>query len=1119
MKVQSVFLAGLILCVSGLWGVSNPCAALATRCTQWVAQAVSVQGRVEVQYPGDTLWHPVRYQDTFCPGDVLRTHADSRADLTLCNQSVLRLSQNARITLQKAAQEHNSLLDFFKGAAHFLSREPRSLKVRTPNLVAGIRGTEFYLEVKEETTFLTIFSGEVLARNKAGSLRLTSGQSARARADLAPATSVVARPRDAVHWALHYPPVIDRDETGPEDELSPEYHTGRASRLLAVGSVQQAQERLAQALKLEPQNSEALALQTIIAIVHNDKGRALDIAREAVRNNPDSATAHIALSYALQAHFDLNEALQSLQVAVAKDPQNALAWARLAEMSSSFGRLEEALQAARKASTLSPSLSRTQTVLGFASLNHIRIEDALSAFHEAIRLDQADPLPRLGLGLALIRKGKLHQGRQSIEIAASLAPNTSLIRSYLGKAYSEEKRTGLDDLELSIAKELDPKDPTPFFYDAIQKQTDNQQVKALQSMQRAIELNNNRAIYRSKLLLDSDLAARSASLARIYRDLGFDQLALVEGWTSVNTAPNNFSAHRFLADSYSALPRHEIARVSELLRSQLLQPLNMTPIQPRLAESNLFLISGQGPAELSFNEFNPLFARNRITVQTTGAVAEDETMTGEGIASAISDSLSLSAGLTHFETDGWRDNADQDDDIANVFLQWQASPDTSLQAEFRRRNTENGDLQLNFFEDAFFPDEHQDTDVDTFRLGFRHDLSHSSQLLANVQYADKKVDYSNRIQTVTPFLPGSEAIIDFQPTVDIDEDYFGTELQHIFSSTTLNIVSGGGSFDIQGEETEITETTVTLPPPMPSPPTSTSPPLEKALDVSHTNLYLYTYLNVIEDLTLTVGASGDFFDSDYSRTEDRDQFNPKLGLIWTPWQGTTLRGAIFRTLKRTLITDQTLEPTQVAGFNQFYDDVDSTEAWHFGGAIDQAFTERLYGGLSLAARALEVPAPLGGTRVPSERIDWDERLGRAYLYLVPHDWVGLSLEYLVESFDYSQEFNLGASEVTTHRLPLGIKAFHPCGASFSLKATYWHQKGEFLPFLADFKPENYVSESDDFWTVDAALSYRLPRRCGMVSLGARNLFDQNFEYFETDIDNPRVQPGRSLFFRITLELP
>jgi tetratricopeptide (TPR) repeat protein len=211
----------------------------------------------------------------------------------------------------------------------------------------------------------------------------------------------------------------------------------------------------------------------------------------------------------------------------------------------------------------------------------------------------------------------LEEGRAEIEIAASLDPNNSLIRSYLGKAYYEEKRTDLDGPQYEIAKKLDPKDPTPYFYDAIRKQTINRPVEALRDFQKSIELNDNRAVFRSKQKLDSDLAARSSSLARIYSDLGFQELALVAGWKSVNTDPTNHSAHRFLADSYSARPRHEIARVSELLQSQLLQPNNITPIQPRLAESNLFLISSGGAADLSFNEFNPIFMQEKLWPQAS----------------------------------------------------------------------------------------------------------------------------------------------------------------------------------------------------------------------------------------------------------------------------------------------------------------------------------------------------------------------------------------------------------------------------------------------------------------------------------------------------------------------
>ncbi len=136
--------------------------------------------------------------------------------------------------------------------------------------------------------------------------------------------------------------------------------------------------------------------------------------------------------------------------------------------------------------------------------------------------------------MAKIRDGDLHGGRREIEIAATLDPGNSLIRSYLGKAYYEEKRDKMSEDQYKTAKEFDPSDPTPFFYDAIRKQTINRPVEALHDMQKAIELNDNRMIYRSELLLDADLAARSASLGRIYTDLGFQQLALVEGWKSVN---------------------------------------------------------------------------------------------------------------------------------------------------------------------------------------------------------------------------------------------------------------------------------------------------------------------------------------------------------------------------------------------------------------------------------------------------------------------------------------------------------------------------------------------------------------------------------------------------------
>ena len=125
----------------------------------------------------------------------------------------------------------------------------------------------------------------------------------------------------------------------------------------------------------------------------------------------------------------------------------------------------------------------------------------------------------------------------TLENANRFFPFNDLVYYELGKAYFDEKRSKPAQNQYELAKKLDPLDPTPWFYDAIRKQTINRPVEALQDMQKSIELNDNRAVFRSRLLLDEDLAARSAGLGRIYNDLGFQQLGLVEGWKSVNTVP------------------------------------------------------------------------------------------------------------------------------------------------------------------------------------------------------------------------------------------------------------------------------------------------------------------------------------------------------------------------------------------------------------------------------------------------------------------------------------------------------------------------------------------------------------------------------------------------------
>ena len=1009
------YLVRFFIAASLFMGIPGLAVAAATNCDPSAAKAVSVQGTVESRAAGEGSWQPVRLDDTFCPGDEIRVLDNSRASLSLINESVLRLNANSAITVQEFKDNKTSLIDMFKGAAHFFSRRPNSLEVTTPYVVAGVRGTEFLIRVEDDQTFISIFEGGVLASNEAGEVNLASGQSAIAEKGKAPVLTTVVRPRDAVQWALYYPPVVYTPGKAvmAEDLDDPTFLANRAATSLSVGSIDKAEADLQRALAIDPGMVDALSLQSIVALVKNDKENAYTLAQQAVKANPKSSTAYIAMSYARQARFDMEGARRSLMDAVFASPDDALAHARLAEIQLSFGELDEALRSAQKATMLAPDLSRTQTVLGFAYLTQVKTDDARAAFEKAIQTDQADPLPRLGNGLAKIRDGQLEEGRAEIEVAASLDPNNSLVRSYLGKAFFEEKRTGLDQREYQIAKELDPNDPTPYFYDAIAKQTTNRPVEALQDLQKAIELNDNRAVYRSKLLLDSDLAARSASQARIYSDLGFQQRALLEGYNAVNADPTNHSAHRFLADSYSVLPRHEIARVSELLQSQLLQPNNITPIQPRLAESNLQLIGSSGAANSSFNEFNPLFNRNQAAVQLGGLVGENDTYGGEGVISGIYNKFSMSAGYSGFNTDGWRTNGDQEDDIANVFAQYEITYKTSVQAEYRYRKNERGDLEKTFYSDDFLPYLRQEDKTNSVRLGFRHGFAPGSDLIGNFQYSDgdRSLHDEDRIPVIT------YPIFNFDLEGD-DEAYSG-ELSYLFRSEYVNLVGGAGYFDIDGKD----QIDVTLDFGGPPPPPLILDQFSVDRNTQHTNLYLYTYLKPKDNLTFTVGGSGDFFESDSDQVNDQDQFNPKLGVTWNLDTGTTLRGAAFRVLKRTLITDQTLEPTQVAGFNQFFDEANATSYWRYGGAIDQKFSDSVYGGLEYTYRDLDVPyVDLTGQNQALAEADWDENLVRAYLFWTPLNSISLTAEYLYEELE-RDEISGPAPKSHKHTISLWASTF------------------------------------------------------------------------------------------------
>jgi tetratricopeptide (TPR) repeat protein len=1098
----------------------------------WVSRVVSIQGDVVIKRRDGNDWQPAGLDDTLFAGDRIRVKANSRAGIVLSNDAVLRLDQETTLVFTEVERRGTFIFNLLKGAANFFSHRPRSLKIVTPFVNGVVEGTEFFVQVDDETTRIDLFEGRILAQNAYGELQLSKGRGAVARTGQAPQSRIAAQPRESVQWALYYPPVLTvGPDRGPESlgealafynqgrpvealerldavaqpDRNAQFHTLRAGLLLNVGRVDRAKKDLRRALALDGANSEALALQAVVAVVQNRQEESLATAQTAVQDNPRSAAAHIALSYAHQAGFNLPKAMQSARSAVSHAPDNGTAWARLAELQLSTGQLGQGIASAKKAAALNPRVAHAQTMLGFAWLTRIKTRNAREAFRNAIALDSTAPLPRLGLGLAIIRDGDLEKGRSQIEIAAGLDPGNALIRSYLGKAYFDEKRGPRDQRQFEIAKSLDPNAPTPWFYDAIRKQTLNRPVEALHDLQTAIALNDNRAVFRSRMMLDEDLAARSAGVGRIFSDLGVEEMALRSGWNALNIDPANYSAHRLLSDTYAARPRHKIARVSELLQSQLYQPLNLTPIQPQLSQSTLIASQGMGIYDTAFAEFNPLFNRDRLTFQANGVAGEQRTRGEDLTLAGLQQWFSYSLGQYHFETDGFRQNNDLERDILDIFTQARIADNASVQLEYRSIETDNGGLTQGFDPDDFSENLREHREEKIPRFGLHYMPTANQHAIVSLIYNSTDYTYRDTALEETSF--GPLQIIDDRSE---DNQTYNAEGQYLFQTSKVNMVVGAGHY-VKDAKIDTSSTTKYLDYPDFDIDPFTDPYDEKE---RHSNAYLYSTISATSNLQATFGLSADSYKV---REHKIDQWNPKAGVSLLVSPRFTLRASAFRTLKRSLVTNQTIEPTQISGFNQLYDDPTATDAKRYGTGFDYSPRPTLFLGAEMTFGDLSVPIITRGTGNLIEE-EWEEKLHRFYVCWLP-------VNQLVVSIDYRYEYTSRKPpnpdnipiELDTHYLPVSAGFFHRSGLHMKLQGQYIRQKVK--QFIA-YSPQTDTM-SDDFFIVDASVGYRFPGRFGSISISATNLFDTDFNFSDGNLaygtaEYPSVRPERQLLGRITL---
>src|SRR5690242_15589808 len=211
-------------------------AAAAERCAEVAGRVAAVEDRVEVESGGG--WSAVGVGEPVCVGEVLRA-GGARGAVILESGAVLRLDRGTTLRIERESADGSTLLRLLSGVASFFSRRPHALEVDTPFANAAVEGTEFAVAVEPDRARVTVLEGRVRVSNPQGAVGVDAGSSAVALAGRAPEIELSVRPRNAVRWALYYPPLGDAALPASADPA-----TREAARLAADGRRAEALTRL-----------------------------------------------------------------------------------------------------------------------------------------------------------------------------------------------------------------------------------------------------------------------------------------------------------------------------------------------------------------------------------------------------------------------------------------------------------------------------------------------------------------------------------------------------------------------------------------------------------------------------------------------------------------------------------------------------------------------------------------------------------------------------------------------------------------------------------------------------------------------------------------------------------
>jgi hypothetical protein len=704
-----------------------------------------------------------------------------------------------------------------------------------------------------------------------------------------------------------------------------------------------------------------------------------------------------------------------------------------------------------------------------------------------------------------------------------------VLRSYLGKAFAENHDFKRARKELNLACQLDPKDPTGWLYSALLNHQENRANEAVADLEISKALNDNRSLFRSEFLLDQDQAVRGANLAKLYRDVGLQDISVQEASRAVHNDYANHSAHLFLASSYDALRdpnlinlRYETPWFSELLLANLLAPVG----------------AGNLSQTISQQEYSRFFAGNSLGVFSQSDYLSSGDWTQNTSLYGTVDNTGFAVDSTYRSLNGSRPNNEQEQFSLTARLKQQLTARDSVLLQVGYFKTDGGDAAqyYNNSGSTNFPGvpspsatiSVSETQEPNLLAGYHREWSPGSHTL----FLFSRIDDSLKIGDSAPSLLWLRtAVSPFTGATNISlrnaafytQDYQSdlvansTELQQIWENHQFTFIVGGRYQWGNADTREDLNRTLGLPVQVLG---------NTDTDLSRESLYGYAHWQVTDSLRLIGGLSYDRLNypvnidtSPVTSVENsKSLVSPKAGILYTPQANTHLRVAYARSLGGVFFDNSVrLEPTQIAGFTSAYRSlipesvqglVPGTEFDIYGAGLDHTFSTRTYLYLqgeilkSAGERTLgllvnsDTTVPIADTASSTRQsLEFEEKSFSA----------GLN-QLLGDNFALGSRYKLTHADLRTRSLDLaptvtGAGVLNQDVDSLMhqvwLYAIYQHRCGFFSQFDAVWSKQSndgYAPSlpGEDMWQLNVSAGYRFLQRRAEVRVALLNLTDQDY---------------------------